>query len=205
MSEPGAFSKTPRSFFSIFLGMGLLLLKRRIMRSAPLPAYQPRKTPIQARSQVTVEAIAEATIQVLLAVGLDHLTTNRVAERAGVAVGTLYQYYPNKQSLLFALLEDALDKSSKAVEMACDEARGKPLLDMISHVVQRFADAKMVRTDISTALYQVSTDVGGPALVKRMVQRSEKALGAMNQTAPNIAAPPDQFAIGMMLAAMARV
>ena len=173
------------------------------MRAARAPAYQPRKTPIQARSAVTVEAIEEATIQVLLTIGLDRLTTNRVAERAGVSVGTLYQYYPNKQSLLFALLEDHLDKSTEAVEMACDNARGKPLLEMVSEVVQRFVDAKMVRTDISMALYQISADIGGPALVKRMVQRSEKALGAMIQTAPDIALPPDKFAIKMMFAAMA--
>ena len=63
-----------------------------------LVAFEPRKTPIQARSTVTVEAIFEATIQVLLSRGADRLTTTRVAERAGVSVGTLYQYYPNKQS-----------------------------------------------------------------------------------------------------------
>jgi AcrR family transcriptional regulator len=51
-----------------------------------------------------VEAISEATIQVLLSHGADRLTTTRVAERAGVSVGTLYQYYPKKQSLLFAVL-----------------------------------------------------------------------------------------------------
>lgn len=164
---------------------------------------QPRKTPIQARAAVTVEAITEATIQVLLTVGLDRLTTNRVAERAGVSVGTLYQYYPNKQSLLFALLEDALEKSAEALEMACEEARSKPLLEMVRHVVQRFVDAKMVRTDISTALYQISADIDGPALVKRMVQRSEKALNAVIQTAPDIALPPESFAVHMMYSAMA--
>jgi len=53
-----------------------------------------------------VEAISEATIQVLLSHGAERLTTTRVAERAGVSVGILYQYYPNKQSLLFAVLEN---------------------------------------------------------------------------------------------------
>jgi AcrR family transcriptional regulator len=72
-------------------------------RQIPL---EPRKTPVQARSTVTVEAIYEATFQVLLAVGgPERLTTTRVAERAGVSVGTLYQYFPNKQSLLFSVLE----------------------------------------------------------------------------------------------------
>ena len=71
---------------------------------SPAP-FEPRKTPVQQRSTVTVEAISEATIPVLLAVGLDRLTTTRVAERAGVSVGTLYQYYPNKQELLLAVLK----------------------------------------------------------------------------------------------------
>ena len=71
-----------------------------------LVAFEPRKTPLQARSKVTVEAIFEATIQVLLSHGRDRLTTTRVAQRAGASVGTLYQYYPNKQSLLFAVLEN---------------------------------------------------------------------------------------------------
>src|SRR5580704_11368515 len=82
----------------------------RIVKTAPAHAFQARKTPLQRRSTVTVEAIAEATIQVLLAVGSDRLTTTRVAERAGVSVGTLYQYYPNKQSLLHAVLEAHLTR-----------------------------------------------------------------------------------------------
>jgi AcrR family transcriptional regulator len=71
----------------------------------PQVSLEPRKTPVQARSTATVEAIFEATIQVLLEVGADLLTTTRVAERAGVSVGTLYQYFPNKDSLLFAVVE----------------------------------------------------------------------------------------------------
>src|ERR1700745_3626876 len=96
-----------------------------------LSAFEPRKTPVQTRAAVTVEAISEATIQVLLSHGGDRLTTTRVAERAGVSVGTLYQYYPNKKSLLFAVLEDHLDKVSRAVEVACEEACRKPMSEMI--------------------------------------------------------------------------
>jgi AcrR family transcriptional regulator len=66
------------------------------MNTKPQITLEPRKTPVQERSTVTVEAIYEATFQVLLAVGPDRLTTTRVAERAGVSVGTLYQYFPNK-------------------------------------------------------------------------------------------------------------
>ena len=69
--------------------------------------------------------------QVLLSPEADRLTTTRVAERAGVSVGTLYQYYPNKQSLLFAVLEDHLDRVSAVVEAARRRARGKPLAEMV--------------------------------------------------------------------------
>ena len=76
---------------------------------------QPRKTPQQVRSTATVEAIHTATIQVLLADGPTRLTTTRVAERAGVSIGTMYQYYPHKQALLFAVLERQLEAVESAL------------------------------------------------------------------------------------------
>jgi hypothetical protein len=89
------------------------------------------------------------------------------------------------------------------VEAACEQARHKPLDDMIGAVVEAFVDTKMERIDVSHALYQIAADVGGPALVKRLGQRSRKALEAMLQTASDIASPPDKFAVEMMFAAMA--
>jgi AcrR family transcriptional regulator len=173
------------------------------MPARAVTQVQPRKTPVQARATVTVGAISEATIQVLLSDGGKRLTTTRVAERAGVSVGTLYQYYPNKHALLFAVLSEHLDKVATAVELACERARDKPLAEMIEAVVDAFLAAKLERTDISQALYQFAADVGGPALAKRVGQRSRKALEAVLQTAPDIHEAPDKFAIEMMFAAMA--
>ncbi len=172
------------------------------MKSNSTFAYEPRKTPIQARAAATVEALEEATIQVLLKLGLERLTTNHVAKRAGVSVGTLYQYYPNKQSLLSALLERHMRKVSEAMETACRRAQGKPLQDMTCEVVERFLDAKLARTDISTALYKISAEIGGPAIVERTTRRCRKALEAVVQTASDIVAPPDRFAVEMIFAAM---
>jgi AcrR family transcriptional regulator len=173
------------------------------MPADALVAFEPRKTPIQARSTVTVESICEATIQVLLSHGAERLTTTRVAERAGVSVGTLYQYYPNKQSLLFAVLEHHMNNVAAKVEAACESACHKPLAEMIKEMVEAFVDAKMERADISVALYRVSGDVGGPALIKHISQRSRKAVGAMFQTAPDVRFPPDKFVVDIMLSAMA--
>ena len=90
-------------------------------------ALEPRKTPVQARSAASVDAILEATIQVLLDVGKERLTTTRVALRAGVSVGTLYQYFPNKSALLQAVLTSHLNEVTEAVEAVCRDQKGKPL------------------------------------------------------------------------------
>jgi AcrR family transcriptional regulator len=172
------------------------------MAADALVAFEPRKTPVQARATVTVEAISEAAIQVLLGYGAERLTTTRVAYRAGVSVGTLYQYFPNKQSLLFAVLEDHLEKVTREVEAACERARHKPLADTIKEVVEAFVNVKIARSDISVALYKVAPDIGGQTLVRRITQRMRKAIVKTLETTPDIKSSPDEFAIQMMLAAM---
>lgn len=76
------------------------------MRSAGAEGIelQAKKTPRQARAQATVEAIVQACAQVLSAEGYAAVTTNRVAELAGVSIGSLYEYFPNKQSIVAAAL-----------------------------------------------------------------------------------------------------
>lgn len=175
------------------------------MAADALVAFEPRKTPMQARSTVTVESISEAAIQVLLSHGAERLTTTRVADRAGVSVGTLYQYYPNKQSLLFAVLENHFNNVVSRVEAACERACHKPLSEMTKEMVEAFVDAKMERADISVALYRVACDVGGPALVKRFNERTLKAVKAMLETAPDIKLPPDKFAVEILLSSMGGV
>src|ERR1700709_461476 len=106
------------------------------MSSALTSTLKARKTPVQARSEATVEAIFEGAIQVLLREGVEKLTTTRVAERAGVSVGTLYQYYPNKQALLHAVLELHLGKVTDALVRACKESHGRTLPEMVEAMVE---------------------------------------------------------------------
>jgi AcrR family transcriptional regulator len=68
----------------------------------------PRKRPTQARARQTVEAILQAAAEVFEAHGLEGGTTERIVERAGVSVGSLYQYFPNKRALLAAVAENTL-------------------------------------------------------------------------------------------------
>lgn len=148
-------------------------------------SLQPRKTPVQARSAYTVEAIFEASIQVLLELGTERLTTTLVAQRAGVSVGTLYQYFPNKQALLQTVLERHLVHVVEAVEAACGQAKGQPVKTMAKSVIDAFIATKMARPDISLALQGVAQEASGAAVVERMTRRSQLALCEMLGTASN--------------------
>ncbi|HEY6401538.1 MAG TPA: TetR/AcrR family transcriptional regulator [Blastocatellia bacterium] len=165
-------------------------------------ALEPRKTPVQERSTVTVEAIYEATFQVLLALGPDRLTTTRVAERAGVSVGTLYQYFPNKQSLLLSALEKHVDQVVSAVELACRRNHGQQLSTMIESVVEAFVDAKLERSDISMALYATAVGAQERALVNKAEKRARTAMASMLATAPNAKFADLQFTSLMLFSAM---
>jgi AcrR family transcriptional regulator len=105
----------------------------------------PRKQPTQDRSKHTVAAILEATIRILDEAGSAGLTTTRVAEVAGVSVGTLYQYFPNRDALLNALLADHLEAAISAVEAECVACAGVPLADAAPRVVRAFLAAKATR------------------------------------------------------------
>lgn len=65
-------------------------------------------------------------------------------------------------------------------------------------MVEAFVDAKMERSDISVTLYRVAADVGGPTLIKRIGERTRKAVEAALETAPDIESPPDKFAVEIM-------
>jgi AcrR family transcriptional regulator len=165
----------------------------------------PRKLPVQARSAASVDAILEATIQVLLSVGKERLTTTRVALRAGVSVGTLYQYFPNKSALLQAVLKRHLDSVIEAVERVCLQQRGNPLRQMTTAVVLAYLEAKLKRAKTSVALYAVSADVDGAKIVERTGARSNKAIAAMLATAREPLSKDPQLVASMIQIAMVGV
>jgi AcrR family transcriptional regulator len=125
----------------------------------------------------------DATIQVLLNGGLERLTTTRVAERAGVSVGSLYQYFPNKRALMAAVLERHLLNVVTAVEVACIDSKGQNIETMASVVIDAFVKAKMDQPETSKVLYAVAAELDGEAIVNRMAMRSQAALREMLATA----------------------
>src|SRR3984893_10846481 len=86
-----------------------------------------RKQPQQARSSELVATILEAAVQVLAKEGAQRFTTARVAEKAGVSVGSLYQYFPNKAAILFRLQSDEWRQTSDLLRGILEDGRKPPL------------------------------------------------------------------------------
>ena len=175
------------------------------MSQRPQAVLEPRKSPVQARSAASVDAILEATIQVLLRVGKERLTTTKVALRAGVSVGTLYQYFPNKSALLKAALKRHMDEVTEAVELVCQEQRGRSLEQMATALMTAFLEAKMRDAKTSAALYAVSSDVDGAKIVQEMGVRSNKAIAGMLKTAREQLTTDPQLVASMLQGVMVGV
>lgn len=146
-------------------------------------ALKPRKVPHQARATATLDAIFEATIQVLLAEGISRLSTTRVAARAGVSIGTMYQYYPHKQALLYAALERHLRLVTDAVTDACRSCHGQPAAVMTDTLVAAYFGAKTARCDVTKALYLIVAEVDTAALIENTFDQMGAATQEMLATA----------------------
>src|ERR1700679_3626916 len=102
---------------------------------SPRPRTVPRKAPQQQRSRETVDVILAATARVLVKEGFDHASTNRIAEAAGVSIGSLYQYFPSKESLVAALIERHFDEMSAVLSEEMERVADLPLAAALRRMV----------------------------------------------------------------------
>lgn len=120
--------------------------------ATPRPLPQPRKTPRQARSQAMVEVILESTARVLAERGYAGTNTNVVAERAGVSVGSVYQYFPNKDSLVTALHERHGAQMYAAIATVLATERPDGLRGHVQAMVRALLAAHRVAPDLHRVL-----------------------------------------------------
>lgn len=110
-----------------------------------------RKQPKQARSNDLVAAILDAAVQVLTTEGAQRFTTARVAERAGVSVGSLYQYFPNKAAILFRLQSDEWRTTHDQLRLILED-RKRPPLERVRSLVHFFIRSECEEAAIRGAL-----------------------------------------------------
>ncbi len=135
------------------------------------PRISSRKQPKQARSTELVAAILEAALQVLAVEGAQRFTTARVAERAGVSVGSLYQYFPNKAAILFRLQRDEWLRTTELLRSILDDAQQAPL-DRLRLAVHAF-----VRSECDEAEMRVALGDAAPLYRAAPEARAAKASG----------------------------
>ncbi|MBP0581404.1 TetR family transcriptional regulator [Labrys sp. LIt4] len=130
-----------------------------------------RKQPRQARSTELVAAILEAAIQVLRKEGAQRFTTARVAEKAGVSVGSLYQYFPNKASILFRLQSDEWRQTSALLRDILQDG-GKPPFERLRILVHAF-----IHSECDEAAVRVALDDAAPLYRDAPEAEAAKAAG----------------------------
>lgn len=110
-----------------------------------------RKQPQQARSTELVAAILQAATQVLAKEGAARFTTARVAEKAGVSIGSVYQYFPNKAAILFRLQSDEWQQTTQMLRGILEDA-GKPPLERLRVLVHAFICSECEEAQMRVAL-----------------------------------------------------
>ena len=136
------------------------------------PRISSRKQPRQARSTELVAAILEAAIQVLAKEGAQRFTTARVAEKAGVSVGSVYQYFPNKAAILFRLQSDEWRQTTNLLRAILEDV-DRPPFERLRNLVHAF-----VRSECEEAEMRVALGDAAPLYRDAPEAQDAKAAGA---------------------------
>ncbi len=100
-----------------------------------------RRRPQQRRSQATVEAVLDAVVRILKRDGIDAVTTNRIALVAGVSIGSVYQYFPDKRAIFSALHDRHVEDIRRVIERALVEHASSSLEEFVRALVEALVDA----------------------------------------------------------------
>ena len=140
-----------------------------------IPETLPRRRPRQARAQATVDAIVQATAQILVEQGYDRASTNRVALAAGVSIGSLYQYFPSKEALVAALVEQHQARMFAALTAVTSATRAVNLPGITRIVVDGLIAAYRVDPKLHEVLCQEVPKVGELKNVYRFEEQLAQA------------------------------
>jgi AcrR family transcriptional regulator len=116
------------------------------------PPTNPRKNASQARSRATVDALVEATTRILVREGFEKASTNRIAEVAGVSVGSLYQYFPGKEALVAAVIDRHNAQIMTIVRAVFVEVADMPIEKAVRRLVTVAIEAHQIDPDLHRVL-----------------------------------------------------
>jgi AcrR family transcriptional regulator len=114
----------------------------------------PRKVPWQSRAHETMKAVLQAASELIAEYGYAFVTTNKIAERAGVSIGSLYQYFPNKTAIFIRLLEEHIARVRPVIERSLNEFADPeiPFRDAMHRMLVRLVEAHSVDSRLNRVL-----------------------------------------------------
>ncbi len=124
------------------------------------PPTRPRKEARQRRSQATVDAILEAAARLFAGDGLERITTNQIAELAGVSVGSLYQYFPSKEAILGELIDRHAEQTMARLSSALDDLTNGPISEALRTIVAILLEADTIDLNLHRVLLDKLPDAG---------------------------------------------
>jgi AcrR family transcriptional regulator len=127
----------------------------------PAQAPRPRRKPLQDRSQGTVQALLEATARVLVTEGYDRTSTNRIARVAGVSVGSLYQYFPNKEALVAALVDVHVERMRATFTHLLEDLGRADVELAVRTMIRAIMEAHRVDPTLHRTVIEQLPQVGG--------------------------------------------
>jgi len=169
------------------------------------PPLSPRKQPRQERSKQLVADILEAAIRVLARDGARRFTTVRVAEEAGVSVGSLYQYFPNKESLLFRLQTDEWHATGDLLGTILAD-RTQPPFDRLRAMVRAFFRSEREEAQLRIALGDAAPLYrDAPETREHRADGKRRARAFMKEALPGVPARQRAFAADVVMTTMSAV
>jgi AcrR family transcriptional regulator len=175
------------------------------MTDRPNTRISSRKQPRQARSNELVQAVLQAAVQVLAEEGAHRFTTARVAERAGVSIGSLYQYFPNKAAILFRLQSDEWQQTADLLRRILED-RSRPPFQRLRALVHAF-----IRSECEEAAVRIALDDAAPLYRDAPEAREAKEAGDpifadfMREVLPGSSDAVRDLAAGLIMTTMSTV
>ena len=151
---------------------------------------KPRKQPLQARSRETYAAILEATARILEAEGLEAANTNAIAERAGVSVGSLYQYFPVKAAIFAELIIASETELGDMLEVLVSSTRGQALEERLGLLVQAGVAQQMARPQLARLLDYLEATLPADPKLRAADERILTLIGRLLQEHRDMIARP---------------
>jgi AcrR family transcriptional regulator len=149
------------------------------------PLDSQRKSPKQERSKAIVDAIYEATVRILPKLGSQNTTTKKIAEFAGISIGSLYQYFPNKESVFAGIMDMAAKTKAAEIQKRIEEIDGKSMVEATDAMVDLGLEIFLKEKEKIREIYRHAPELGRlPALLKLRQSVVERLADEMKKHHP---------------------